>query len=294
MPQLEMLCTLPESSDTTPAIASHGGRLFIAWKGCGNPQLNVGVLDRDLRGLAGMEITPEATSHAPAMVSFADRLWVAWKGDGNEHLNTAQVEWFANTQGGAGIQGLSEKAVLPDTSEAGPAMAVDGSLLLGWRGAGNDNLNVGSGGPGDVDPTTLSDSSDVNPALAAANGAIYVAWKGAGNDQLNARAQTGGARDLAQAHTQIFDDASSHAPALAAHGGRVYMAWKGSGNEHLNLGVLEVEESGYGIAVHGIGAKQTFDDTTEAGPSLASHEGALLIAWKGAGNDNLNVARVPV
>ena len=40
LPELEDKVVLDDSSGEAPALASHGGRLFLAWKGSGNPQLN--------------------------------------------------------------------------------------------------------------------------------------------------------------------------------------------------------------------------------------------------------------
>ena len=146
-------------------------------------------------------------------------------------------------------------------------------------------------------PGTSSETSEIAPALSWLNGAIYLAWKGAGNDNLSALAVLGGPRQLHGIPAKIFGDASSHSPALASHAGRVFMAWKGSGNEQLNVGIVETDPhspSG-NLNVSGLSGKQVFShDTTEQAPSLVSHEGQLIIAWKGAGNDNLNVAKVPV
>lgn len=207
--------TLPESSARGPAVASHGGHLFIAWKGSGNDNLNVGVLSGDLKSLVDKHISSETSSHAPALASSGDELLIAWKGSGNDNLNGAKVEWgLADSAGRVSIDGLGVKSTSPETSEAGPALASDGSL--GWRGSGNDALNVGEG-VWNVETTTLSESSDVAPALTWLSPGIYLAWKGAGNDNLNAMAVAGGAKLLNQTAAVTFGASSSHSPALAAH-----------------------------------------------------------------------------
>jgi hypothetical protein len=43
-----------------------------------------------------------------------------------------------------------------------------------------------------------------------------------------------------------------------------------------------------------LAAKHTSAETTETDPSLTAHQGQLYIAWKGSGNDNINVARVDI
>jgi len=295
--------TLPDDfSDLGPALASHLGRLFIAWKGSGNENLNVGVFQPDGRHLADKHTSSETSSHAPALISTPNGLFLAWKGSGNDDLNGAQVDVFANTAGGFGVEGLSKKSLLRQTSEAGPALAADngGTIFVGWRGSGNENLNVASAGGNltDLDiPGTSFETSEIAPALSWLDGGIYMAWKGAGNDNLSALAVVGGPRQLEGIPAKIFGDASSHSPALTSHAGRVFMAWKGSGNEELNVAIVEVDPrspSG-NMSVSGLAGKPGFPhDTTEQAPSLVSHEGQLIIAWKGAGNDNLNVAKVPV
>ena len=236
----------------------------------------------------------------PALASHLWRLFIAWKGSGNDELNSAQVDVFADTVGGFGVEGLSKKSLLRQTSEAGPALAADngGTILVGWRGSGNENLNVASGNLTDLDiPGTSSETSDIAPALSWLDGGIYLAWKGAGNDNLNALAVVADPRQLQGIPAKPFGDASSHSPALTSHAGRVFMAWKGSGNEELNVATIEVDPSSPqgNLSVSGLGGKQGFPhDTTEQAPSLVSHQGHLIIAWKGAGNDNLNVAKVPV
>ena len=55
----------------------------------------------------------------------------------------AKVTLFGNTAGGFGIEGLEDKVVLGETSEAAPALAShNGRLFLGWKGSGNDALNL--------------------------------------------------------------------------------------------------------------------------------------------------------
>jgi hypothetical protein len=38
--------------------------------------------------------------------------------------------------------------------------------------------------------------------------------------------------------------------------------------------------------------KVILGDTTDQAPALVSHFGCLFLAWKGSGNENLNVAEV--
>ncbi|WP_415494335.1 hypothetical protein, partial [Burkholderia ubonensis] len=85
--------------------------------------------------------------------------------------------------------GFSNKITLGDTSPLNPTIAgMNGYLFLGWRGDGNDNLNLmvsaddgQSFGGKMISPETSSDA----PAIAEHDGSLFYAWKGDGNDNLN-------------------------------------------------------------------------------------------------------------
>ena len=68
---------------------------------------------------------------------------IAWKGAGNDNISVALVSRFADSQGNFGIEGLTNKVILGETSSNAPALASDGRrLFLAWKGSGNDNLNT--------------------------------------------------------------------------------------------------------------------------------------------------------
>lgn len=132
--------------DTSPlpiALASHNGLLAMAWRGDGNDNLNLMVSADGGRTFGGKKTFDETSTDAPALASFNGNLFMAWKGDGNDNLNVAKVVLFGNTNGGAGVEGLSDKATFQDTSPRAPTLVQHGGrLFLGWKGDGNDNLNV--------------------------------------------------------------------------------------------------------------------------------------------------------
>ncbi len=286
--------TLPrETTETAPAIASHEGRLFLAWKGAGNDNINL-MWSSDGIGFSTPVTLPEATDAAPALASFNGRLFLAWKGSGNEAINVAKVTFFASTAGAFGVERLEGKVTLGDTTEAAPALAAHaGRLFLAFKGAGNDALNLlfSSDGATFGGKRTFGDSSDRAPALASTPGGLLLAWKGSGNEAINVAhviliGNTGGGfaiEGLAQ-KVALNNETTEEAPALAAHDGRVFLAFKGAGNDALNMMV-----SGDGGA--SFQAKRTFADSSDRAPALASHGGRLWLAWKGAGNENLNLAR---
>jgi hypothetical protein len=237
--------TLADTTDASPALASHNGRLFLAWKGSGNDQLNLAFSEDNGRTFKGKRTLADASEYSPALVSHGGRLLLAWTGVGNEQLNVAKVALFANTAGGFGIEGLEGKVVLGDTSEAAPALAShNGRLFLAWKGSGNDNLNL-----------MFSDD----------NGASF-------------RGKT------------TFPETSSHGPALTSHGGRLFLAWKGSGNENLNVAkVVLFGNTAGGFGIEGLEGKVVLGEISEEPPALGSQSGILFLAWKGEGEDHLNL-----
>jgi hypothetical protein len=82
---------LGDSSDAGPAIASHNGRLFLAWRGSGNPQLNLMVSTDNGATFGGKHVYGDTSPHAPALVSHNGELLLAWIGQGDGHLNVAKV-----------------------------------------------------------------------------------------------------------------------------------------------------------------------------------------------------------
>lgn len=312
MANLVDVTTLPETSDHGPALAVAGGLVFLAWKGVGNNRINVGIVDA---GKVVKHPSKERTTHQPTLFS-SDGLYIAWKGDGNESLNGAEVVWGADPQGNTVVQGLKGKDVLSETSDAGPALGGDPStLLLAWRGSSNEQLNVTLVGPApgssagspvsgwDILTETLANTSDTRPAVTMHEQVTFIAFKGADNTALNLLTSwlIGPPKSLPitdpDAAPVVLPEHSSHAPALAVHNDRVYMAWKGAENALLNVARVGVRigppDDQY-VVFTGLEQKQTFTNAaTDDSPALVSTGRTLLIAWKGDGNDWLNIATVP-
>ena len=88
----------------------------------------------------------------------------------------------------------------------------------------------------------------------------------------------------------ILEHATSTSPSLALHDDRLLMAWKGSGNDNLNVAkVLSTTLLGID-GVEGVEEVVTLADETDASPALESHNERVFLAWKGSGNDQLNLA----
>jgi hypothetical protein len=178
---------LSDTTDGSPAIASHNGSLYIAFKGSGNDNLNVMVSRDNGATFTGKHTSSETSSDSPTLVSSNGQLYIGWKGSGNENFNVATVNVGPNPASPA-ITGFSNKVVFGDTTEVRPALAEQGGLLfISWKGAGNDNFNLMF--PADHDGCThkfiTSESSSHAPALASHADQMWIAWKGSGNDALN-------------------------------------------------------------------------------------------------------------
>ena len=190
---------------------------------------------------------------------------------------------------------LAGKKTLSETSSDSPSLASqNGMLFLGWKGSGNDNLNVSlsaDNGATFINKLISNESSDLAPSLAAHNGLLMICWKGSGNDNINVAQvpltdNNAGAYAIHPFANKItLGDTTGAAPAIASHNGILFLAWKGSGNDNLNV-MLSLDGG------HSFIAKMTSPETSSSGPVLVSHNGKLLIAWKGSGNDNLNVAEI--
>ncbi len=136
--------TSSETSPQAPALAAHNGNLYIGWKGDGNDNLNVALVDVDARAVTGFsnKVTLGDTSPvSPALASFDGRLYLAWKGDGNDNLNLMYSADDGRTFG--------NKYTSPETSPQPPALVAHtppapaaANLFIGWKGDGNDHLNV--------------------------------------------------------------------------------------------------------------------------------------------------------
>jgi len=182
--------TLPLSSDTTPALSSHHGHLFLAWKGSGNRELNLSSSVDGGRTFHRTYVSPESSHHPPALLSHNDKLLIAWRSSGDGHLNVAPVDFDGEHDGIQRISGFStNKTVLSESSSATPALAsVRHRLYISWKGSGNDNLNVmvsQNNGTTFTEKHLYQDTSDDRPALASYHDRCVIAWKGSGNEHIN-------------------------------------------------------------------------------------------------------------
>jgi hypothetical protein len=171
-------------------LASYDNGLYVAWKGSGNDNLNIMLSEDNGASFGGKHTSDQTSDASPALVSAAgQRLFIAWKGVDNQDLNVAKVRLFSAEDGHIGVEGLEDQVILNETTSTAPALALQTDLLfLGWKGSGNDNLNIAlshNSGLSMSEKFTSEEASAANPALVSHSGQIYIAWKGSGNDNLN-------------------------------------------------------------------------------------------------------------
>ncbi|MED2693805.1 hypothetical protein [Bacillus toyonensis] len=253
---LEDKRVLGDTSEQSPSLVSHSGRLYLAWKGAGNDNLNLMFSDDNGATFHSKKTFKETSHHSPVLVSHGGRLFIAWTGRGEGNLNVAKVVFFGNTAGGFGIEGLEDKVVLNDTSEQSPSLASHNDrLYLSWKGAGNDNLNLmfsDDNGANFHGKKTFKETSHHSPVLASHGGRLFIAWTGRGEGNLNVAkvvlfGNTSGEFAIEGLEDKVvLNDTSEQSPSLASHNGRLYLSWKGAGNDNLNLfssqdGVFQLE-----------------------------------------------------
>jgi hypothetical protein len=297
MASLANKTTLDETTDESTALASHSGVLYLAWKGAGNENLNVALSEDNGATFPTKATYGETTDRAPALASLpSGPLAIAWKGAGNQNLNVATVPLFV---GGSGGDQLADKNTFPETSDEAPSLDRFGvGPALGWKGAGNDNLNVAhlDGTATIAAKATYGESSDSTPAIAVIGAELWIAWRDPiGGTVLAAPTafQLGTEHDtLGRIEVVELGDASpaqstSRGPALGNHDDHAVVAFKGDGNDNLNI--WRKTEA---VTISSNWQGNPLEDTTDRSPALASHNGQLFMAWKGSGNENINVARV--
>src|SRR5262249_55506832 len=116
---------------------------------------------------------------------------------------------------------------------------------------------------------------------------LFIAWRGRPNEQLNVMFSADNGRTFTG--KQVFSDTTEATPVLASHEGRLFIAWKGSGNDNLNVAEVGFLDGTGAGQISGLFNKITLDETSDNGPSLASHGSRLALGWRGQSNEKLNV-----
>jgi hypothetical protein len=236
---------LAQFSDASPALAMLSPWVILAWRGSGNPQLNVAVSTDGGVTFPAVTTLGDTSKFGPALAVHNGTLFISWVGLGSGQLNVAKLVLVGNTAGAPLRVELDDKVVLSATSDAAPALgSADGSLFLAWRGSGNPQLSAAysqDNGLTFTGTATFGDASEYAPALAGHDGNLFMAWTGQDNQvnvaQLVLLGNTSGAHlGLELDGKVVLGEATEAGPALASFGDLLYLAWTGAGdNDYLNL-----------------------------------------------------------
>lgn len=282
------------TTSEAPSVAELDGDVFVCWKGAGNDNINIAVWSRATNTLGNTTVFTDTCAHSPSLTVHKRNLYVAWRGSNNKNLNLARVPLARAGDTWTVVGQLSGTKITPpnEYSEQAPAIASHrGWLYLAYRSIGDGHIHVSYSKDDGATFHTALDSSDTcehAPAIVSHQGELLLAWRGSGNQQVNvALAQMKGwGPELvtAWAHKQVLPETSAEAPALASCGVALLLAFKGAGNDHINL-MVSTEPA------------PAFDDKFKFIPDKEDCDGAPALfgthlAWKGSGNENLNLARV--
>jgi hypothetical protein len=217
-----------------PALGTGGSGLaspskILAVRNAGDQSLLLAQVHLNVEGNANS--TGEFTVHAPSLSSS----YIAWIGTGDPRLNIASCQSGQSDGTYVPPVYIVEKSVSSESSDGGPCLCdFNGQTLIGWRGSGNNTLNVALVSSGKiVNKLPIPQYSDFGPALAGVGSNLYMAWTGSGNPQLNISSSPNGYGSFSG--SSAISDASDSGPALVNYNNALFLAWRGSGNDNLNI-----------------------------------------------------------
>jgi phage gp37-like protein len=126
------------------------------------------------------------------------------------------------------------------------------------------------------------------------NSTLILAWQGSsGNNEINVMF-TDGALTKTGAPFQLPGESTSDTPSVCYIGGapRLFVAWKGSTNQNLTVAELTIVPAADATSLPSIsGVKNAVvipGATSDFAPSIAANGGAIILAFTGVGNLQLN------
>jgi hypothetical protein len=263
--------TLGDTSVNAPSLCQHAGKVYIAWTGVGNNQINV-MSAADGKTFASKVTLGDTCVGSPSITSHNGLLYLAWSGTDLRHslnvMSSSDGVHFGN------------KVTLGDTSFTGPSIvSFNNRLYIAWTG--NDSrhsLNVMSSADGKNfgNKVTLADTSFTTPALTAVGGLLYLAWSG--NDASHSLNLLRSSDGISFTNKNTYGETSGSGPALSTDGQLVWFSWGGTGNLKINFMTQPPQWS-----------KLTLGETAIGTPAISYP----YFAWTGTDmQHHLNVAKL--
>jgi len=121
---------------------------------------------------------------------------------------------------------------------------------------------------------------------------LFVAWQGKGNQTFNIIISSDGGQSFR--HKWEFKDQKTiAAPAIAVFNGTLFIAWTGTDHQHsLNIAPVTTGKDENGeTTVTGLDPSnhQVLSQSSDNAPALVAFDGQLFLAWKGNGNNGINI-----
>ena len=222
-------------SDAAPALAGLAGEVCLAWKGSGNQQLNVAVLQYTTGGWGspaiGARVGVDAISDAgPALAVHRGQLVLAWKGVDNGAVNVAFWE--------SGTPAFRDIVTLDEVTIAEPALVShEDRLLVAWAGS-DHHVNIAELPAGSSSLTgkiTLQDTTQVGPALTSFQGRLFLALQLEFTGKLVIMASDDGGSNFADRPPRT-PPSTALTSALAGGQDSLFWAWTEGSQEQVNVG----------------------------------------------------------
>jgi hypothetical protein len=251
-----------------------------------------------VRGVGTSDNVSLAIAGYATFTSGEYKVYMVWKG-----INGDQGLYFANYDGAhwspqTNIHnvGSSHTPALANYPVMGNGVFASG-LFMAWKGVSGDQGLYFSRNP-DRDPNGWFPQTPIGgvgtsdkPALAYFNNRMWMAWKGIAGDSGIYYSTFDGNQWTPQ--QRVYGVGTSSSPTLAVLGNRLYMAWKGiEGDSGIYYTWISDASNAIWDAQRIVAYRESVTSGmawqfvgTSSAPSLTSHNGQLVLIWKGAGDD---------
>ena len=241
--------TISQTSNAAPALCSHCGQLFLAWRDSSTGRINFKASSDDgvhfafpYELLDSSETSPVLVSHNRLNVKSPPQfgLHFGWQGTSNHQLNFAMLRLYLEGGTFGGIEREVGKITLSTMTSSAPSMAsLAGAIFVAWTDQETNQTIVAYSVDNEKTlrgAMSLLPASTFPPALATLNGGLFIAWTATStgmvtvakiNVSFSASGKVSSIEGLAG--PVATGQASSGAPAICGHNGLLAVACRGPG-----------------------------------------------------------------